>query len=179
MTRKNANFVPVSALDKRVPSRRELLRDWCGRRAFVAKISAYFRNGCGGMFCGRRSWHLRGDVLRDAQWQPGLLVLHAEGAGRFSEELGTATRFDCCERFGRRAIRCPLPAESRRCAATLSKLFRRAIRLQISLGAADYEWDAAGPQGGNPGRVTGLVVSLDALAADPTNPLSKPAALRR
>src|SRR2546428_14001897 len=53
MTEKNANFVPVSALDRRVPSRRQLLRGLVRQAPFVAKnFQLYFRNA------GRR------DVLR-------------------------------------------------------------------------------------------------------------------
>ena len=46
MTEKNGNFVPVSALDRRVPSRRELLRGLVRQAPFVAKnFQLYFRNG--------------------------------------------------------------------------------------------------------------------------------------
>src|SRR5450432_4529233 len=45
MAEKKANFVPVSALDKRVPSRRELLRGLVRQAPFVAKnFQLYFRN---------------------------------------------------------------------------------------------------------------------------------------
>src|SRR5260370_42516681 len=46
MTEKNGNFVPVSALDRRVPSRRELLHGLVRQAPFVAKnFRLYFRNG--------------------------------------------------------------------------------------------------------------------------------------
>src|SRR6201982_3413405 len=46
MTEKRVNFVPVSALDKRAPSRRELLRGLVRQAPFVAKnFRLYFRNG--------------------------------------------------------------------------------------------------------------------------------------
>src|SRR4029077_19641861 len=46
MTEKTANFVPVGALDRRVPSRRELLRGLVRQAPFVAKnFQLYFRNG--------------------------------------------------------------------------------------------------------------------------------------
>src|SRR5260370_1510065 len=46
MTEKNANFVPVSALDRRVPSRRELLRGLVRQAPVLAKnFQLYFRNG--------------------------------------------------------------------------------------------------------------------------------------
>src|SRR6266436_705467 len=46
MTEENGNVVPVSALDRRVPSRRELLRGLVRQAPFVAKnFQLYFRNG--------------------------------------------------------------------------------------------------------------------------------------
>ncbi len=46
MTEKNVNFVPVSALDKRLPSKRELLRGLVRHAPFVVKnFQLYFRNG--------------------------------------------------------------------------------------------------------------------------------------
>src|SRR6201998_2985831 len=45
MTEKNASFVPVSALDKRAPSKRALLRGLVRQAPFVAKnFELYFRN---------------------------------------------------------------------------------------------------------------------------------------
>src|SRR3984893_1358705 len=45
MAKKRANFVPVSALDKRRPTRRELLRGLVRQAPFVAKnFALYFRN---------------------------------------------------------------------------------------------------------------------------------------
>src|SRR3984893_3389969 len=45
MTEKKANFVPVSALDKRPPSKRDLLRGLVREAPFVAKnFQLYFRN---------------------------------------------------------------------------------------------------------------------------------------
>jgi len=40
--------------------------------------------------------------------------------------------------------------------------------MQVSLAVADHERDIVGPEAADLRRVTGLVVSLDALAADPT-----------
>jgi hypothetical protein len=46
MAERTANFVPVRALDKRAPSRRELLRGLVRQAPFVAKnFRLYFRNG--------------------------------------------------------------------------------------------------------------------------------------
>src|SRR5258708_25374203 len=46
MTEKNVNFVPVSALDKRLPSKRELLRGLVRHAPFVVKnFQLYSRNG--------------------------------------------------------------------------------------------------------------------------------------
>ena len=45
MAEKKANFVPVSALDKRPPTKRELLRGLVRQAPFVAKnFQLYFRN---------------------------------------------------------------------------------------------------------------------------------------
>src|SRR5947207_15577185 len=45
MAEKKANFVPISALDKRPPSKRELLRGLVRQAPFVAKnFQLYFRN---------------------------------------------------------------------------------------------------------------------------------------
>src|SRR5260370_10204543 len=45
MTQKKANFVPVSGLDRRVPSKRELLRGLVRQAPFVAKnFHLYFRH---------------------------------------------------------------------------------------------------------------------------------------
>ena len=45
MAEKKANFIPVSALDKRTPSKRELLRGLVRQAPFVAKnFQLYFRN---------------------------------------------------------------------------------------------------------------------------------------
>src|SRR5258708_25506868 len=45
MTEKNGNFVPVSALDKRKPTRRAILRGLVRQAPFVAKnFQLYFRN---------------------------------------------------------------------------------------------------------------------------------------
>src|SRR5258706_10660461 len=46
MVEKKANFVPVSALDKRPPTKRDLLRGLVRQAPFVAKnFGLYFRNG--------------------------------------------------------------------------------------------------------------------------------------
>ncbi len=45
MAEKKANFVPVSALDKRIPTKLRLLRGMVGQAPFVAKnFQLYFRN---------------------------------------------------------------------------------------------------------------------------------------
>src|SRR3981081_2464377 len=46
MSQNNANFVPVKALDRRAPSKGELLRGLVRQAPFVAKnFQLYFRNG--------------------------------------------------------------------------------------------------------------------------------------
>src|SRR5713226_9741763 len=83
--------------------------------------------------------------------QPGLLVLHAEGAGRFQRGTGygghdsIAAKDSERERFDRDYRRGADAARRHR-----GNCSGGAIRVQVPVGAADYEWDAAGPQGGNP-----------------------------
>src|SRR6266852_3793721 len=92
MTEKNGNFVPVSALDKRVPSRRELLHGLVRQAPFVAKnFRLYFRN----------EW--RRHVLRTKVVAPYAITFYVthkcnlacsyctqKEPDVFSEELGTA-----------------------------------------------------------------------------------------
>jgi len=46
--------------------------------------------------------------------------------------------------------------------------------MQVPFAAADHQWHIADRKPRILRAVTGLVVSLDALAVDPTNALSKP-----
>src|ERR1700739_4932532 len=92
MTEKNANFVPVSALDKRAPSKRALLRGLVRQAPFVAKnFELYFRN----------AW--RRHVLRTKVIAPYAITFYVthkcnlacsyctqKEPDVFSDELGTA-----------------------------------------------------------------------------------------
>jgi hypothetical protein len=90
-TGRAGNFVPVSALDKRVPTKRELLRGLARQAPFVGKnFLLYFKN----------VWRRR--VLRTKVVAPYAvtfyvthkcnLLLHTERAGRF--QRGIADGFD-------------------------------------------------------------------------------------
>src|SRR6267142_1721851 len=157
MTEKRTNFVPVSELDKRTPTKGELLRGLVRHAPFVAKnFQLYFRN----------AW--RRKILRTKVVAPyavtfyvthkcnlacsyctqketdSIVITGGEPTLRADiEELVEAARFECKYRS--------------LLLITNGTLLDRKPRILRA--------------------VTGLVVSLDALAADPTNPLSKPAAL--
>jgi MoaA/NifB/PqqE/SkfB family radical SAM enzyme len=180
MTERNANFVPVSALDKRVPSRRELLRGLVRQAPFVAKnFQLYFRNGW-------RRHILRTKVV--APYAVTFYVTHKcnlacsyctqKEPDVFSEELGTADTIRLLRKIrkesdsivitgGEPTLRSDI--EEVVAAARLDCKFR-SVLLITNGTLLDRKAEILS-------GVTGLVVSMDALAADPTNPLSKPAAL--
>src|ERR1700724_448888 len=92
MAEKRANFVPVSALDKRKPTKRQILRGLVRQAPFVAKnFQLYFRNG----------W--RRKILRTKVVAPYAVTFYVthkcnlacsyctqKEPDVFSEELGTA-----------------------------------------------------------------------------------------
>jgi MoaA/NifB/PqqE/SkfB family radical SAM enzyme len=180
MTERKANFVPVSALDKRVPSRRELLRGLVRQAPFVAKnFQLYFRNGW-------RRHILRTKVV--APYAVTFYVTHKcnlacsyctqKEPDVFSEELGTADTIRLLRKIrkesdsivitgGEPTLRSDI--EEVVLAARLDCKFR-SVLLITNGTLLDRKAEILS-------AVTGLVVSMDALAADPTNPLSKPAAL--
>src|SRR6266852_821547 len=172
MTEKNANFVPVSALDRRVPSRRELLRGLARQAPFVAKnFQLYFRNAW-------RRHVLRTNVV--APYAVTFYVTHKcnlacsyctqKEPDVFSDELRTATTIGLLRRIRKETDSIVITGgepPQREDVEELVEAARFECKYRSLLDRKPRILRA----------VTGLVVSLDALAADPTNPLSKPAAL--
>jgi MoaA/NifB/PqqE/SkfB family radical SAM enzyme len=150
MTQKNANFVPVSALNKRVPTRRELLRGLVRQAPFAAKnFGLYFRNG----------W--RRHVLRTKVVAPYAVTFYV------THKCNLACSYCTQKEPGEPTLRGDI--EEIVAAARFHCKFRSVLLITNGTLLDRKAGILAG--------VTGLVVSLDALAADPTNPLSKPAAL--
>jgi MoaA/NifB/PqqE/SkfB family radical SAM enzyme len=180
MIEKKANFVPVSALDKRVPSRRELLRGLVRQAPFVAKnFQLYFRN----------AW--RRHVLRTKVVAPYAVTLYVthkcnlaccyctqKEPDVFSEELGTADTIRLLRRIRKESDSIVITGGEPTLRADIEEIvgaarFECKFRSVLLITNGTLLDRKAGILAG----VTGLVVSLDALAVDPTNPLSKPAAL--
>src|SRR5260370_31366355 len=182
MTEKKANFVPVSAADKRAPTRRELLRGLVRQAPFVAKnFQLYFRN----------VWRLH--VLRTnvvAPYAVTFYVTHKcnlacaycleKEPDVFSEELPTGETIRLLRRIRKETDSIVITGGEPTLRADIEELVEtarfyckfRSVLLITNGTLLDRK----------PGilrAVTGLVVSLDALAADPSNALSKPAALPR
>src|SRR6266403_1752051 len=180
MTEKNGNFVPVSALDKRAPSRRELLRGLVRQAPFVAKnFQLYFRN----------AW--RRKILRTKVVAPYAVTFYVThkcnlacsyGTRKepdvFSEELGTAETIQLLRRIRKESDSIVITGGEPTLRSDIEEIvyaarFEHKFRSVLLITNGTLLDRKAGILSG----VTGLVVSLDALAADPTNPLSKPAAL--
>jgi len=179
---KPANFVSVETLDKRRPTKRELLRGLVRQAPFVAKnFRLYFRN----------SW--RRHVLRTKVVAPYAVTFYVthkcnlactyctqKEPDVFSDELPTAETVELLKRIRRETDSVVITGgepllradiEEIVAAARFSCKFRSVLLITNGtlLDRKSRILDA----------VTGLVVSLDALQPDPTNPLSKPAALPR
>jgi MoaA/NifB/PqqE/SkfB family radical SAM enzyme len=179
-TARQANFVPLKALDQRVPSKRELLRGLVRQAPFVAKnFRLYFQN----------AW--RRKVLRTKVVAPYAVTFYVthkcnlacsyctqKEPDVFSEELGTADTLRLLRKIRRESDSIVITGGEPTLRADIEELVERArfehkfrSLLLITNGTLlDRKQRILN-------GVTGLVVSLDALAADPTNPLSKPAAL--
>jgi MoaA/NifB/PqqE/SkfB family radical SAM enzyme len=179
-TARQANFVPLKALDQRVPSKRELLRGLVRQAPFVAKnFRLYFQN----------AW--RRKVLRTKVVAPYAVTFYVthkcnlacsyctqKEPDVFSEELGTADTLRLLRKIRRESDSIVFTGGEPTLRADIEELVERArfehkfhSLLLITNGTLlDRKQRILN-------GVTGLVVSLDALAADPTNPLSKPAAL--
>src|SRR5258708_5577103 len=185
MTEKNANIVPVSALDKRaaerrVPPKGELLRGLVRQAPFVAEnFRLYFRNG----------W--RRHVLRTKVWAPYAVTFYVthkcnlactyctqKEPDVFSAELGTADTIRLLRRIRKESDSIVITGGEPTLRTDIEEIVHAArfdckFRSVLLITNGTLLDRKAGILSG----VTGLVVSLDALAADPTNPLSKPAAL--
>ena len=180
MAEKKANFVPVSALDKRRPSKRDLLRGLVRQAPFVAKnFQLYFRNGW-------RRHVLRTNVV--APYAVTLYVTHKcnlacsyctqKEPDVFSDELPTAGTLQLLKRIRRETDSIVITGGEPTLRADIEEIVEvarfeckfRSVLLITNGTLLDRK-------PGILGAVTGLVVSLDALSSDPTNPLSKPAAL--
>ena len=179
---KRGNFVPVGALDKRRPTKRELLRGLVRQAPFVAKnFRLYFRNGW-------RRHVLQSKVV--APYAVTFYVTHKcnldcsyctqKEPDVFSDELDTAGTLQVLKRIRR---------ESDSIVITGGEPTLRTDIEQIVMAARfGYKFRSVllitngtllDRKPGILKGVTGLVVSLDALQADPTNPLSKPAAVTK
>jgi MoaA/NifB/PqqE/SkfB family radical SAM enzyme len=182
MLKKKANFVPLSALDKRAPSKRELLRGLVRQAPFVAKnFQLYFRNGW-------RRHVLRTNVV--APYAVTFYVTHKcnlacsyctqKEPDVFSEELPTAETLRLLKRIRRETDSIVITGGEPTLRADIEEIVEaarfdckfRSLLLITNGTLLDRKPRILA-------AVTGLVVSLDALASDPTNPLSKPAALPR
>jgi MoaA/NifB/PqqE/SkfB family radical SAM enzyme len=177
---KKSNFVPVSALDKRVPSRRELLRGLVRQAPFVAKnFQLYFRN----------AW--RRQVLHTKVVAPYAVTFYVthkcnlacsyctqKEPDVFSDELPTAETLRLLGKIREETDSIVITGGEPTLRADIEEIveaarFKNKFRsvLLITNGTLlDRKAKILN-------AVTGLVLSLDALRSDPTNPLSKPAAL--
>jgi MoaA/NifB/PqqE/SkfB family radical SAM enzyme len=180
MAEKKANFVPVSVLDKRPPSKLQLLRGMVRQAPFVAKnCRLYFRN----------AW--RRNVLRTKVVAPYAVTFYVthkcnlacsyctqKEPDVFSEELPTAETIRLMKRIRKETDAIVITGGEPTLRADIEELVEaarfeckyRSLLLITNGTLLDRKPRILR-------AVTGLVVSLDALAADPTNPLSKPAAL--
>src|SRR6201984_2218558 len=180
MSEKRANFVPVSALDKRPPSKRELLRGLVRQAPVVAKnFHLYFRN----------AW--RRHVLRTKVVAPYAVTFYVthkcnlacsyctqKEPDVFSDELDTAGTLQLLGKIRKETDSIVITGGE--------PTLRSDIEEIVSAARFDCKFRSVllitngtllDRKPGILSGVTGLVVSLDALATDPTNPLSKPVAL--
>jgi len=179
-TKGRGNFVPVSALDKRPPTKRELLSGMVRQAPFVAKnFRLYFRN----------AW--RRHILRSKVVAPYAVTYYVTHKCNlacsyctqkepevYSEELPTAKTIELLRRIRRETDSLVMTGGEPTLRPDIEELAEaarfeckyRSVLLITNGTLLDRKPRVLR-------AVTGLVVSLDALAADPTNPLSKPAAL--
>ncbi len=177
---RTANFVPASVLDKRKPSKVALIRGLVRQAPFVAKnFGLYFRNG----------W--RRNILHTnvvAPYAVTFYVTHKcnlacsyctqKEPDVFSDELSTGETIRLLRKIRKETDSIVITGGEPTLRADIEELVEaarfhckfRSVLLITNGTLLDRK----------PGilrAVTGLVVSLDALAADPSNALSKPAAL--
>jgi MoaA/NifB/PqqE/SkfB family radical SAM enzyme len=179
-TARQANFVPLKALDKRALSKRELLRGLVRQAPFVAKnFRLYFQN----------AW--RRNVLRTKVVAPYAVTFYVthkcnlacsyctqKEPDVFSEELGTPETLRLLRKIRRESDSIVVTGGEPTLRADIEELVERArFELKFRSLLLITNGTLLDRKQRILSGVTGLVVSLDALAADPTNPLSKPAAL--
>lgn len=177
---KPANFVPVRALERKPPSKRELLRGLVRQTPFVAKnFRLYFQN----------AW--RRKVLRTKVVAPYAVTFYVthkcnlactyctqKEPDVFSNELGTPETLELLRRIRKETDSVVITGGEPTLRADIEEVvnaarFRWKFRSVLLITNGTLLDRKPGILSG----ITGLVVSLDALVADPTNPLSKPAAL--
>src|SRR5260370_29907941 len=182
MAEKKANFVPVSALDKRPPSKRDLLRGLVRQAPFVAKnFQLYFRN----------VW--RRKVLRTKVVAPYAVTFYVthkcnlacsyctqKEPDVFSDELPTRETIALLKRIRKETDSVVITGGEPTLRPDIEELVEaarfeckyRSLLLITNGTLLDRKPRILR-------AVTGLVVSLDALSAGPTNALSQPAALAK
>src|SRR5215467_6531659 len=180
MTKTGSNFVPLRALDTRVPSKRQLLRGLVRQAPFVAKnFRLYFRN----------AW--RRGIFRTKVVAPYAVTFYVthkcnldcsyctqKEPDVFSDELDTAGTLEVLRKIRKESDSIVVTGGEPTLRADIEEIVERArwrnkfrsVLLITNGTLLDRKQRILN-------AVTGLVVSLDALATDPTNPLSKPAAL--
>jgi len=178
--KRRADFVPASDLDKRRVSKRTLIRGLVRQAPFVAKnFGLYFRNGW-------RRHLLRTNVV--APYAVTFYVTHKcnlacsyctqKEPDVFSDELSTGETIRLLKRIRRETDSIVITGGEPTLRADIEELVDaarfyckfRSVLLITNGTLLDRKPAILS-------AVTGLVVSLDALAADPSNALSKPAAL--
>ncbi len=177
---RKANFVPASVLDKRRPSKVALIRGLVRQAPFVAKnFRLYFRN----------AW--RRKILGTNVVAPYAVTLYVKHQCNlvcsyctqkepdvFSDELNTGETIRLLRRIRKETDSIVITGGEPTLRADIEELVDaaryyckfRSVLLITNGTLLDRKSAILS-------AVTGLVVSLDALAADPSNPLSKPAAL--
>ncbi|HME13485.1 MAG TPA: radical SAM protein [Candidatus Acidoferrum sp.] len=175
-----ANFVPASVLTKRPPTRREIFRGVVRQAPFVGKnLRLYFQN----------AWRRR--ILRTSVVAPYAVTFYAthkcnldcsyctqKEPDVFSKELPTQETKQLLRKIRKETDSIVITGGEPTLRPDIEELVEwarydckfRSLLLITNGTLLDRKpriLDA----------VTGLIVSLDALAADPTSPLSKPAAL--
>src|SRR5580692_4272788 len=177
---RTTNFVPASSLDKRKPSKMALIRGMVRQAPFVAKnFGLYFRNGW-------RKNILGTNVV--APYAVTFYVTHKcnlacsyctqKEPDVFSDELSTGETIRLLRRIRKETDSIVITGGEPTLRADIEELvhaarFHSRFRSVMLITNGTVLDRKPGVLGG----VTGLVVSLDALAADPSNALSKPAAL--
>jgi MoaA/NifB/PqqE/SkfB family radical SAM enzyme len=180
MSSKVPNFIPIRSLDRRKPSKRELLRGLVQHAPFVAKnFQIYFRN----------TW--RRHVLQTKVVAPYAVTFYVthkcnlacsyctqKEPDVFSQELPTAETLRLLKRIRKETDSIVITGGEPTLRADIEEIVdaaRNKEKFRSLLLITNGTLLDRKPRILD--GVTGLVVSLDALAADPTNPLSKPAAL--